>query len=254
MQYGHDHHPVSMAMGGATTCIASPYLGTDMVSMALQNASSVQIYAQNKATLPQLGLYNAALVYSNQYVNVGLKGFFHGFEAYNEFSVQASFGHFFKPYIAIALQVEYNGMYQSPKKEYLHSGCVSLGMQAFPFKNMRVGFSVYNVSFSAFKTENQTLPLPVIFRLGMGYHIAQKVLLTAEVHKAIDQPFAYSVGIDYRVIKLLAIRTGLYICEDLTPSLGIGLSFHRFCLDVGVQYHFSTGVNTAIGFIYKWNE
>lgn len=254
MQYGHDHHPISMAMGNSTTCISSPYLGTDIASMALHTASSLQVYAQNKATLPQLGLYNIAMVYSNKYVNVGIKGFFHGFGAYNEFSVQASFGHFFKPYIAIALQAEYNGLYQSPKEGYLHIGCVSLGMQVFPFKNMRVGFSVYNVSFSAFTTETANIRLPVIFRLGMGYHIAQKVLLTAEVHKAIDQPFAYSVGIDYQVIKLLAIRTGLYICEDLTPSLGIGFTFHRFCLDVGVQYHFSTGLNTAIGLIYQWNE
>ena len=262
MQYGHDHHPISMAMGNATTCISSPYLGTDIASMALHTASSLQVYAQNKATLPQLGLYNIAMVYSNKYVNVGVKGFFHGFGAYNEFSIQALFGHFFKPYIAIALQAEYNGLYQSPKEGYLHSGCVSLGMQVFPFKNMRVGFSVYNVSFSAFTTETANIRLPVIFRLGMGYHIAQKVLLTAEVHKAIDQPFAYSVGIDYQVVLPDASGSQIPLLPEPSSTPGkiwqwisiIGFTFHRFCLDVGVQYHFSTGLNTAIGLIYQWNE
>ena len=252
MQYGHEHHPIAMAMGNATTCISSHYLGTDIASIALQTKSSVQAYAQNQATLPQLGLYNIAMVYSNPYVNAGLKGFFHGFDAYNEFSLQASFGHFFKPYLAIALQVAYNGLYQSPKEGYLHSGCLSVGMQAFPFKNMRIGFSVHNVSFSGFKTETENIRMPVIFRLGMGYYIAQKVLLTAEVHKALDQPFAYSLGIDYQAIQLLAIRTGLYICQDLTPSLGIGFTFHQFCLDLGVQYHFATGLNSAIGLVYRW--
>jgi hypothetical protein len=254
MQYGHDHHPISMAMGNSTTCISSHYLGTDIASMALHSASSVQVYAQNKATLPQLGLYNVAMVYSNQYVNVGLKGFFHGFESYNEYSVQASFGHFFKPYIAISIQAEYTGLYQSPKEKYLHSGCLSLGMQVFPFKNMRVGFSVYNASFSAFKTETESIRLPVIFRLGMGYHIAQKVLLTAEVHKAIDQPFAYSIGLDYQVIKALALRTGMYVCHGITPSLGIGLTIKKCRIDIGMQYHFNTGLNTAVGIIYLWNE
>lgn len=254
MQYGYTHNPISIGMGNANTCIASHYLGTDVASLALQTTSSVQTYVENKAILPQLGLYNIGMVYSNRIFNIGIKGTFHGFDTYHELAVQATFGRFFKPYIAVALQAEYTGIYLSPKNGYLHSGCLNIGLQTFPFKNMRLGFSIHNVTFSCFKTETINLRLPVIFRLGIGYRIAQKVLLTAETHKALDLPFAYCIGIDYQVIKQLALRTGMFICEDITPSLGLGLCFKKFRIDVGVQYHFGTGLNIAAGLIYLWNE
>lgn len=254
MQYGHHHDPISVAMGNASCCISSHYLGTNVASVALQTSSSVQTYLQNKATLPTLGLYNVGLVYSNRYVNVACKGNFHGFDAYHEFSAEVSLGHFFKPYIAIALQASYHGLYQSPKNGYVHSGGLNIGLQAFPFKNMRVGFSVYNITFSAFKIETENTRLPVIFRLGIGYHIAQKILITADANKALDQPFAYSIGIDYQVIKALSLRTGMYVCQGITPSLGLGLSIKKCRIDIGIQYHFKTGLNTAVGIIYLWNE
>lgn len=254
MQYGHNHNPIAISMGNATTCISSHYLSTDITSMALHTRSSVQMYAQNKAMLPQLGLYQVGMVYSNPLINVGITGTFHGFATYNEFSVQTTFGKFFKPYIAVALQAEYNGIHQSPKEGYLHSGCMSIGLQFFPFQNMRIGFSVYNITFSTFNTGTAKIRIPVIFRLGMAYRIAKKVLITAEVHKALDQDFAYCIGMDYQLIKQLHLRTGMYICNEITPSLGMGLNFKKLRLDVATQYHFGIGLTIVAGIVYLWNE
>jgi hypothetical protein len=253
---GYNHHvcPVSMAMGNASSCILSPYRGNNVASLALDTLPNIHTFYQNKATIAVLGLYDVALVYPFKHLNMAFKGNFHGFEAYREFSVQCHFAKFFKPYIAIALQVGYQGLYQSPKEGYWHTSSVDIGFMAFPTKQLRLGFSVLNVSFSVFPASLAKTALPTLFSVGMGYVFARKIVLTAEVQKAIDQPFAYAIGLDYQVIKALAIRVGLSVCEELTPSLGMGLQWGSFRCDVGFQYHFGTGLNSSIGLVYTWND
>lgn len=222
--------------------------------MACDTFPNVHAYYQNKATLPTLGLYDFGLVYPFKPLHVGLRVNFFGFDAYQEFSAQVMFAKFFKPYIAVGLQVGYQGIHQSPKQGYLHTGSVDIGLMAFPIKQLRIGFWVNNVSFSYFPMSVQEVPLPVIFKAGLGYHIAQKIWVTAQVEKALDQPFAYAIGLDYQIIKQLAVRTGLYICKELTPTLGMSLILGPFRCDVAFQYHFATGLNSSVGLVYQWNR
>lgn len=254
MGYNYHECPVSTAMGNTHTCIYSPYRGNNVSSLALDSVPNVQVFYQNKATLPSLGLYDLGLVYPSKHINIAIKGNYHGFEAYSEFSVQCHFAKFFKPYIALALQVGYQGLYQSPKDGYWHTGSVDIGLMAFPTKQLRVGFSVLNVSFSPFVKSPQKIAIPTVFSVGAAYVIARKIVLTAEVQKAIDQPFAYAIGMDYQVVKAWNIRAGLYICSELTPCLGIGFKWDSFRCDVAFQYHLATGLNSCIGLVYTWND
>jgi hypothetical protein len=254
MQYGYHFCPVSVAMGNASCCITSPYMANNIAQMGCDTLPNVHAFYLNKTTIPTIGLYNVALVYPFKPIHTGVRLNFHGFDGYNELSVQLSFAKFFKPYISIGLQAEYNALYVSPKKGYLHTGSVNIGFMAFPTKQLRVGFTVHNVSFSSFLSETNRLYLPVTFRVGLGYTLAKKVLLTAQIEKALKQPFAYSIGIDYQVIKQLAIRTGLYVCQALQPTLGLGIKIGQIQCDVGFQYHVATGLNSSVGVVYTWKN
>ena len=252
MQFGRNPCPISMGMGNSSTCIFSPYLGGNPALVALESKANVQTHCQNKGFLPQLGTYNIGMIYPFTWMNMGFGGSFHGFEAYHEFSLKWNVAKFFKPYVAFAIETEYTCLYASPKHEYTHSGVVSLGMLVFPIAKMRVGFSIYNLSFSPFTIQENQLRLPVIFKLGLAYHIAKKVLLTAEAQKSLDQPFAFCVGLDYQIIRAIAIRAGLFACQELTPSMGIGLLYKNFRFDMSMQYHFSMGCILAAGLMYQW--
>lgn len=254
MQFGYHYCPVSTAMGNASTCITSPYRGNNIAQLGCDSLPNVHAFYQNKAALPTIGLYNAALVYPFKPINTALRVNFHGFDAYHEISLQAAFAKLFKPYISIGLQVEYHALYQMPAHAYLHTGCVHVGLLAFPTKKLRVGFSVHNVSFSSFYAAAKKIAVPVVFNVGIGYVIANKILLTAQVQKALKQPFAYMVGMDYQVLKQLAIRTGLYACEALQPCLGLGIMLGNFRCDIGFQYHFGTGLNSSVGIVYTWKK
>ncbi|MBQ2025211.1 MAG: hypothetical protein II215_01900, partial [Paludibacteraceae bacterium] len=62
------------------------------------------------------------------------------------------------------------------------------------------------------------------------------------------------LGIDYQVIKQLAIRTGLYVCQALQPTLGLGIKIGQIQCDVGFQYHVATGLNSSVGIVYTWKN
>ncbi len=252
MQFGRQECPISVGMGNCTTCIFSPYIGNNPALSATNAHPSVQTYVKNTGLLPQIGTYNIAMNYPFSFLNIGINASFHGFDAYHELSFTCCLAKFFKPYIAIALEGEYCCLYNSPKSGYFHSGLLSVGMMVFPIKNMRIGVSIYNVSFSPFTINEQNFRLPVIFKVGLSYHIAKKIMLTAEVQKSLDQPFAFCIGVDYQVISMLNIRTGLFAQRELTPSLGLGFTWKHFQIDMGVQYHLSLGCNLSAGFLYKW--
>lgn len=252
MQLGHQRCPIAMGMGNSSTCIFSPYTNNNPALLSQIDLPSVQVMAENKALLPALGDYYVALAYPFKEIQASITGLFHGFEAYHEYSIDVCLARFFKPYIAVGLQGTYCGLFTAAHKTYTHSGLLSLGAIVFPIPALRIGFSVYNVSFSAFAIDEQTINIPVIFKLGIAYHIAQKVHMTAEVHKALDQPFAFCIGMDYQAVSFLSLRAGLYAQEELTPSLGIGFHWQHLTIDAGFQYHFGTGLNLSIGMAYLW--
>ncbi len=244
MQLGHQRCPIAVGMGNSSTCIFSPYTNNNPALISHVSHPSVQIIADSKALLPELGEYSLAVVYPFKALQTAVTGGFHGFEAYHEYHVDLTLARFFQPYIAIGLQGTYCGIFSAAQKSYLHSGALSLGAIAYPIQNLRIGFSIYNISFST--------NIPVIFKVGIAYHIAQKVQLTAEVHKALDQPFAFCIGMDYQAVSFLNIRAGLYAQKELTPTLGIGLHWKYLLIDAGFQYHFGTGLNLSAGIAFLW--
>lgn len=90
----------------------------------------------------------------------------------------------------------------------------------------------------AFDTEEESLPLT--YRIGLGYYIAEKKLLIgSELKKIIHGKPALNTGIEYKIKNILFVRAGAVLGSDRDESLpvtaGVGLIIRDYNLDYAFE-------------------
>lgn len=217
-------------------------------SSSLAEGTCINLQYKNSYFLPQIGTSDLNLIIPAKKLNIGLFFEHYGFSAYSEFSAGISFAKFFKPYFAFSLSASYYGIYMSEQEGTLNSGMVHLSLLAFPTNNFRIGFNVWNISFSSVKTAYDTRKLPSEFIIGISYVFAEKTRIAADMGKELKGPLFYGLGIEYMPVKQFLLRAGMSgIDKNISPSGGFGLRFGAFGLDFGMRYNTEIGLSMIAG-------
>ena len=95
------------------------------------------------------------------------------------------------------------------------------------------GAHIYNFSQSALSTESGER-VPTIIRLGLAYQPSDELSLMIEGEKDVDLDPDIKVGLQYRLIEELYLRTGFSGLSN-THSFGGALTLKKFVIDYGVR-------------------
>jgi hypothetical protein len=124
-----------------------------------------------------------------------------------------------------------------------------IGLFAKLSNHLNLGVHINNPSVTK---NNSNLPFyPTIMRLGMDYSFSSKTLLILETQKSMEQKPVFKVGIEYRPVQQLYLRTGI-ASNPAFNSFGIGLLMEQLTIDLAATYSTTLGTSPKISLIYSF--
>ncbi len=206
----------------------------------------------NNLFIPQIGLSKIKLVYPSSKINTSVSLSFYGYGNYWNIVSKLGFSRHFKPYIAFGLTVFFSAYRFTLTDKNIFTGGADISLCVFPNKNICIGVSAENISFSIIKSGSLKYRLPVVFKVGLSFSLKKNVTLSIEGSKELKDPFLICSSIEYMPVKQFSLRIAASYQSNISVLLGFGLRLKGFFIDFDAFYNLGSGVGcrAAIGF-YK---
>lgn len=117
-------------------------------------------------------------------------------------------------------------------------------------QKLSFGAHVYNLNQGKLKAEYGNERLPVTMKAGLSYHPIEKIFINVETEKNINFAPTIKTGLEYQVVKYVALRTGIS-AKPFQNSFGIGFSPKAFSFDYAFSTHSQLGFSHHISLAYK---
>ncbi|HEY0898464.1 MAG TPA: hypothetical protein VGD90_03975, partial [Sphingobacteriaceae bacterium] len=117
-------------------------------------------------------------------------------------------------------------------------------------KTLVFGAHVSNPSNSRF-SDNSGVDLPVAVAIGAACTFSDKVIISTEVEKILDFSSNLKLGIEYNLLKWVALRGGVS-SSPFRQYGGIGINYHRLRFDSTVSSDITTGFSPQAGLSYEF--
>jgi hypothetical protein len=253
--------PCSHAFGQAVHSLpSSPYTGmgaysfhfTDVFSslsnqaaLANMQQASAGIYAERKFLLA-LTQGTGIVALPTQHGNIGIVLHYFGAEGYNESQVALALA---KKLGRVDLGIRFNYTHiQVPA--YGTDGAVSmeLGTLWHISDQLHTGVQITNPLGGRFK-RHAAEKLATVFRLGLGYEVTEKVLISTEIMKEENRPVNVLVGLQYHFMEKLFVRAGITTATTI-PFMGVGLQWKNIRVDITANYHAQLGVTPGLMIVF----
>jgi hypothetical protein len=202
------------------------------------------LFAGNFFLVKELSYEAVSLVWSGRPGGFGLVIGYYGFSACNEVFTGISYARKFGKRLGIGLQLNYQRIGFS--EGYGSKGMVSakIGLMVKPGDHWTIGMSVSN-PVPVKLSDNPKELLPLLFRLGVGYTIHDKVWLTLEGEKDLLHPVTIRSGIEVKVFSILTGRIGM-ATGPFVFTAGTGLRLKQWQIDIATGYHMVLGFSPAL--------
>ncbi len=215
---------------------------------------SAGIHHENRFMVPELALNCIGVTIPTSTGTFGISCTHFGYPNYNENKIGLALGKAFHERFAVGLQINYLDVFIND--DFGRSGTVAIeaGIIAEPIDNLMIGFHVFNPTASSFpKMEGERIP--VILRMGMGYQFSDRLFLGAETEKDLELGKAFAkMGMEYRLIEYIYIRTGLSVHEYVQHSFGLGFSKYNFQADIAFSFQPVLGYTPFFSLLYVFQQ
>ena len=128
------------------------------------------------------------------------------------------------------------------RTDNLHNFTFEVGVQKQLSKELVLGAHIFNpIGVKLNEEEN----IPSVIELGLRYNANQKVSLFTEVSLENEQNGNLHLGLEYKIINELALRTG-FSTNPAKISFGVGYTLNKIQIDVAVNKHQVLGYSPQI--------
>jgi hypothetical protein len=177
----------------------------------------------------------------------GLVVSYYGFESYNEQRIGLLYGRKLSEKVQLGAQLYTLGV-RIPEYGSRQVVSFELGLQAEISPAVTLATRVANpVRVELVEGEE----LPSVLSAGFRYRPGTQVLLFGEVEKDILFPVRVRMGLEYQLLDVLYLRTGVST-EPTQLSFGLGYSLQeQWRFDFAANYHQYLGFTPGIGIVYS---
>lgn len=207
--------------GAALTDLWSNYY--NQAGLAYLEDFAMGLHYENKFAFQLYSLQSFAMAVPTRTGTIGANVAVFGNPKYFESKMALGFGKPFGKKFAAGIQLDLLGIYQSLDYGNVHTLAVEGGIMAKPVDNVTLGLHVYNPTGAYFK-EFTDKEVPVIFTLGLGYQVNEKILLIGEAEKKTGYSAVVNAGAEYYFLKSVCARIGISTFEYSNYSFGFGFS------------------------------
>ncbi len=239
------------AMANASVMIPDLWsVSHNQAGIAWVTSPSVGFHFENKFAVPEYSLSALSAVIPTGHGSIGTMLYYFGYSQYHDIRVGLSYGYAFTDYFAAGVQLDYIDTYSADAYGSYHSLAAEIGIMAIPVENLYLGVHVYN--FTASKMSNpERDPLPVIFRVGLGYEIQQRLFVSAETQMETNESVVVRMGAEFNLNKTFFLRVG-YSTNPGTPAFGLGFLFYNFRADISASINPNLGLTPYFSLMYSF--
>lgn len=253
---GGENHPVGARSTGVANASVTFFdlwsVHHNQAGLAGMDSLAVGVYYQNRFLTNELSLKGAAIAVPIGPGTFGVSFNNFGYSQYSENKFALAYAMKFGPNLRAGVQMDY--LQTRIGEGYGSQGAVAaeLGIQAQLIEDLWLGVHVFNLNRAKIGDYNNERT-PTILRLGLSYTFSEKLLLAVETEKDIDLEASYKFGMEYQVVKVLALRGGVSTAPT-TAYAGLGLSLDRFQLDIAAAFHQQLGASPEISLTYAFGK
>ncbi|NOX18665.1 MAG: hypothetical protein GXO87_10355 [Chlorobi bacterium] len=174
----------------------------------------------------------------------------YGYELYRETNFVIAFSRNIANNFFIGASVVYNNL---KIENYGGDAAFSFNFGGLGYitNNLRAGFSIKNLTHSTYG--NQPDQIPMVFDFGLSYDVIDEFTINAAVQKEIDFKPSLRIGVEYLIIKYLALRAG-FMNEPNSFSAGIGINYSLFQIDYSIFTHTDLGLTHQASVLVHFSE
>ncbi len=184
------------------------------------------------------------------YGNIGFGAMTYGFDLYRENKVSIGISKNFSNSFFLGITTNLHSLSIKNYGSDL-SFSFDVGFLSYIMNDLRIGFCYKNITRSSFgKERNQ---IPTLFGIGVSYSPRDNSNIQIAAEKDLDMPISLRLGIEYFIIKYVALRTG-FTSEPDKFTLGLGIIYSFMQFDYAIFNHQDLGLTHQIGIIISFSE
>jgi hypothetical protein len=227
------------------------FSGTSNVASPAQlKSGGFGVYGERRFMMEDLVQYSAVVALpTSSFGTFVLQGDYFGSGDFNESQLGLGYARKITSSIDIGAKFNYHGVQVNG---YGNASSINfeVGTIFHLTERLHTGLNVYNPLSSKLGKESEE-KLASVYKVGLGYEVSDKVLVSMELVKQEDMPVSVNAGLHYNVIENIFVRAGVST-QTNNSFIGAGIKFGTFRLDVNTAYHpqlgFSPGVLLLINF------
>lgn len=152
------------------------------------------------------------------------------------------------PKFSVGMQLDYFHSQYGDIYNKTNDFLPEIGMLAKPTEKLFIGAHIFN-PWAIKSNRNDIADLPTIFRIGIGYKIAENVWTTIETEKDMDYKPRYRFGLEYFYSEKVFFRIGV-ASNPNNLTFGLGYQFGKFRADIGFYTHPELGITPQVSLNY----
>ncbi len=150
----------------------------------------------------------------------------------------------------VGVQLDYLNMRFGENYGSTSAVMVEAGLQAKVNEHMWIGAHLYNPNQAELGGPYDE-KAPTVFGAGIGYRFNEQVLVNVQADKDIDRDEQFRVGIEYRPVKALFVRTGVST-GPVQAHFGAGVRVKTFEIDLAVAARSQLGITPMFNLNYRF--
>lgn len=196
-------------------------------------------------------LSTQAAVFSIPINNYAVGGAFnsYGVSDYREIKSGISLAKSFGPKLFLAVGLNYH---QLKITNYNSSNAfsVDVGLQYQAFPKLWLGSHISNPNQSKYGVNTDQI-IPAHIQFGANYIFSDQLLITTEFEKILDAQADFKAGVEYKLIKFVALRGGISV-NPFKQFAGFGVNYQRVNIDFAVASHPVLGYSPQVALGYEF--
>lgn len=242
--------PKITALGNAGVAIQDIWSSkSNQAGLLSLKTPAFSIGYENRFSIKELSTQTAVVAIPFKNVVMAASFQAYGNKAYNETKTGLSLAKSFGPKLYLALTLNHH---QLKVENYTNENAVTVdaGLQYQALPNLWFGAHIANPNQNKFDNlEDQILPTHIQF--GISYLFTDKVLLSTEIDKTLDTAPDFKLGLEYKIVSLLALRGGIS-ANPFKQYTGFGLDYQNIKLDFAIASHPVLGYSPQLALGYEF--
>jgi len=241
----------SAAVGGASCTYADLWAAfNNQAGLAGIKSFAAGFTNEQRFLVPECSVRGLAVALPVKNIGVfGVSLSYYGFDLYNERKAGISYSRAFGDKVSAGLQIDYLAAHLAEGYGERQAFTVEAGVRATIIKNLVIAAHVFNPT-RAKLADYDDERFPTSLKVGLGYTFSEKVILSVESEKNLEEDHIFKAGLEYHIVKQLYLRTGISTNPG-SYSFGFGLELSRFKMDLASTYHQVLGFSPQLSLSYS---